>query len=283
MPNTRTFGALTFCLVLLGSTLTPASDLAFTNIKLGEPLPDLQLVTIDGPLERYLGPTETRASVFAFIKAHHKHSEHLIAQWQELQSSFAGQGVHWVLIISDRHEAELTAPWDSLAPGSTVLIDSGDQLYGQLGVALTPTVGIADQDGVLQAFLPYRQINYPAIISAHVRKVLGTITPEEMEKLLNPSGGAKDTQRAGAKRKIKLSRMLLKRGRLEGALSQVESALAECPELKEGYLLLAEIHSAAGRTDEAKLATERADSLAATLENHSREATTDSISPNKTK
>ncbi len=264
MRTVPTIGNLTLVLVLVFAVLAPASDLAFTHIQMGDSVPDLQLRRLDGDEERYLGPETSQARVFAFVKPDHERSAALINQWAELQAAFADQPVHWVLVISDRHNAGATADWDSLAPGATVLVDTNDQLYGELGVPLTPVVGIADESGVLRAYLPYRRINYRTIITAHVRQVLGTISAEEMERLLNPSGGVADSLLAGAKRRLKLGRMLLNRERLDAAETQVEEALGDCPNLAEGYLLLADIHRAAGRTAEADQAATRAQQLAAT-------------------
>lgn len=251
-------GKLTVLLALVVTALSPASDLAFTHVQLGDTLTDLQMFSVGGSQESYLGPDETQARVFAFIKPDHGRSEGLLSHWTQLQADFAGQPVSWVLVISDRHESGPSAAWDSLAPGATVLVDSGDQLYGQMGVPMTPVVGIADQDGVLQSYLPYRRINYATIISAHVQHVMGTISDDELAQLLNPSGGAADSLQSVARRHLKLGKMLLDRERLDAALAQVEDALHDCPDLAEGYELLAEIHLAAGRTAEAEQATARA-------------------------
>jgi tetratricopeptide (TPR) repeat protein len=258
MLKAPSIGNIAIFLVIAATTLAPASDLAFTHVQLGEALPQMQMHRVGGDRESFLGPDESQARVFAFVKPDHQRSTALINIWAELQAAFVEQPVHWVLIVSDRHESGPSANWDSLAPGATILVDSGDQLYGQLGVPMTPVVGIADQEGLLQAYLPYRSINYSSIITAHVRHVLGTVSDEQLAKLLNPSGGAADSLQAAAKRKLKLAKMLLTRERLDTALAQVESALTDCPDLAEGYLLLAEIHTAAGRPEEAAQATARA-------------------------
>ena len=78
----------------------------------------------------------------------------------------------------------------------------------------------------------------------------------------HPSGGVADSLLAGAKRRLKLGRMLLNRERLDAAAAQVEEALGDCPDLAEGFLLLADIHRAAGRTAEADQAAARAQQLA---------------------
>ena len=266
MIHSRILGKLIMGLVLLGSTLTPASDLAFTHVNLGEPAPPMRLGIIGGGMENYLSSEPGQTSVFAFIKSNHQRSQHLVEEWAHLQADFADHPVHWTLIISDRHETDTAAPWDSLAPGATVLVDSGDQLYSQLGVVLTPTVGIVDKDGLVQAYLPFRQINYPTAIGAHLSHILGKTSLEERDALLNPSGHAKDSQQAVAKRKIKLGRMLLSRGRPEAALLQVEDALAQTPELQDGYFLLAEIYRSLGREEDAVGAEARANKLLAVSE-----------------
>ena len=255
--------ALVLALVTAGPV--PVTSLAQADVTPGEKLPDMNLVRPAGGVESYLGPPESEARVFAFVKADHERSRHLLGKWAGMQGDLADQPVHWVLIVSDRQDPARLAAWDSLAPGSTILIDAGDVLYGQLGVALVPTVGIADKDGILRALLPFHQINYSQVILAHTRRVLGLISDRELEELLDPHGGVADSLLAGARRKLKLGRILLDRGRTEAALSQVESALADCPDLREGYLLLEQVHLTAGRKTEAARAAARAEALAASL------------------
>ncbi len=240
---------------------TPGPDLAFTMVPMGETVPDLQLTSLNGSPVSYLGLEQDQATVFAFVKANHQRSRHLISLWQELENSFVGEPVRWTLIISDRDTTFNTAFLDSLGKESTVLVDTADRLYGALGVVLTPTVGIVDNKGLLQAYLPYRKINYPQVISAHLKFVLKIIDSDQLQKILAPSGRATDTACAGARRQLKLARMMIKRGKPEAALTQVEKALTECPDSLDALRLLAEIHETAGRSEEAAQATTMADQL----------------------
>jgi hypothetical protein len=66
-----------------------------------------------------------------------------------------------------------------------ILIDRNDDLYGSLGVALYPVIGITDKDHVLRHYLPFRKVNYPAIIEAAIREVLGQIDRAEFERVLS--------------------------------------------------------------------------------------------------
>ena len=252
---------LAFLIVLLGVVAAPASDLAFTFVAVGDTLPDLELAGPRSGAASYLGTDEVRARVFVFLKGGRDSSDKFLETITELKQEFSDRPVAWSLIVSDRNAPAWIDTVCSRCPGVAVLVDKGDQLYGTLGVALTPVVGIADHDRVLQSYLTYRKINFRPTISAHLKFILGDIDQAKLDQLLSPHGRMRDSVAGSAGRKLKLAKMLLARKKYDMAIQQTNSALKDLPDLAEAYNLLAEIHTAQGDEESADIARAKAREL----------------------
>jgi tetratricopeptide (TPR) repeat protein len=248
--------AMTFCFAFAS-----VASLAFSHVAEGDPLPQMQLAAPGGVMHSYLGADTDSVRVFAFVKGGHERSTELLEHLNALREEFSGRAVSWALIVSDRHGSAWADSVASLAPDLLLLVDHQDKLYGTLGVALSPSVGVGTGDGLLHAYLPYRKIHYQKIIGAHISYVLKDMSSDELAQVMNPSGQARDTAEMAAARRLKLARMLLDRNNLEKALIQTEDVLAEFPDSADAYDLLAEIHEAAGRTEQAEAVRLRAEAL----------------------
>jgi len=266
MNRHRKPGLLSAAVVLLTVTLAPASQLAFSYVKTGEPLPSVTLATHDGGQADYLGDDTDRARVFAFLKGGHPRSDQVLAQLRNLRDVFADRPVSLTVVVSDRHGSAWADSLAARAGDVPVLIDVGDHLYGQMGVALSPSVGIGTAERTLHAYLPYQKLNYEAIIGAHIGFLLGDLDADALNRALHPTGTAHDTAEAAALRKLKLADMLLKAGKLDKARQQTEDALAEFPDLAAGYDMLAAIHTAGGDEAAALAAAEHAAALRAAVD-----------------
>ncbi|MBU8870905.1 MAG: hypothetical protein KOO60_08615 [Gemmatimonadales bacterium] len=253
---------LAFTLALLGVVSAPASDLAFTFIAEGDLLPDMELDSARGGSAGYLGGEDSQARVFAFVKDGRVSSNEFLETMAGLHEEFLGRPVSWSLVVSKRCSPAWIDTVCNRCPDVSVLIDKDDKLYGTLGVPLTPVVGIGDGDRILRAYLTYRKINYQALISAHVKFILGDIDQAELDLLLNPHGRMRDTVAGSSARKLKLARLLFDKQKFDLAIKQVESALSEQPNLPEAYELLVEIRLAGGDEAGAAEAREKADALA---------------------
>ncbi len=241
-PMLRRSIAVTMAVLVIAAF--PGTDAAFSYATEGEPLPSMTLPRVGGGAESYLGEDDAVARVFAFVKADHKRSTELLTILDDLHREFAERPVHWALIVSDRHGGSQADSLSASYPDLPILRDMQDGLYGALGVALTPVVGIADEAGVLSVYLPYHKINYSASIAAHVRFLLGDIDDDALAKALAPSGRVRDTADAGVLRTLKLARMLLDRGKFDQAQKQAEKALAAHPDQPDILELLADIELA---------------------------------------
>ena len=260
-------GVLTLLVTSAAWCAVPPDSLAFKYVAVGDPLPRLRLAPVaGGPAVDYLGGEDDTVRVFAFVGEGSDRSLALLPVVRDLHARFAGRGVHWCLIVTDRD----TAAWaDSVAaacPGVPVLVDRGDVLYGTLGVPLTPVVGMGDRDRVLRAYLPYHKVNYGAIIAAHVQHLLGDLDDAGLARVLAPRRQrVRDTADAAVSRSLKLARLLLERGKPDKALGLARRTVNRHPAVPAAHRLLADVLAALGDSAAAATARARADSLAATV------------------
>ena len=261
----RGFGLIRTCCLLLAILLAgaPAADHAFSYVGEGDALPEMRLPLHGGGEASYLGDDTHQARVFAFVKGGHQRSAEVLRELAGLIEEFKGRPIHWALVVTDRHG---TAWADSVAaavPAAVVLTDVHDELYGSLGVALSPSVGLGTADRKLHAYLPYQKIHYCAAIRAHLQYLLGDIDADQLARTIKPSRDrAADTAEAGCRRALKLAGMLIQSGKTDKALIQVENVLAECPQMAEGYSALAEVRRLQGDREGALSAERRARDLA---------------------
>ncbi len=177
----------------------------------------------------------------------------------ELQSEMKDADIHRVGVVSDRFPPETVA---SVLAGSGVsleiVIDSGDQLYGELGVRLYPTIGIADSGGTLRAYLPYAQINYMSALEAHLRHALGQIDDGALDLALHPTSADVSSQEAEVGRLLKFARMLWEREKREKALAKAQEAVETAPDLADPHALVGFFQVEMGDCEEGRASLNRA-------------------------
>ena len=246
---------------------SPTANQAFSYVGQGDRLPEISLPRHGGGQASYLGDGAPQARVFAFVKGEHTRSAELMAELAVLIGEFEDRPVSWALVVSDRHGAAWADSVALAVPTATVLTDEGDQLYGMLGVALCPSVGMGTADNILHAYLPYRKVHYGPTIRAHVQFLLGDIDGATLAHTLEPGRNrVSDSVEAGCRRSLKLAGMLIKAGKADKALIQVENVLGECPEMAEAYTALAAVRRLEGDETAAQNAELRAADLAPSTE-----------------
>lgn len=231
---------------------------SFANIAAGEALPQRSLSRIGGGSpQRYLG--KTKVSVFFFFTPGSKNSQLALQKIAELEKELAGKSVTWVGLVSggvvvadaqrDVAEAKLAAP---------VLRDEGDELYGALGAALTPVVGIGDEQHKLLAYLPFTKLQYQDVIRAWVRFGLGEIDKAQLELAVRPPALVANGEPEVAHRYLKLAQKQRERGDLAKALETTRKSLEHAADLPAANAMLGSVLAAQGKCKEAGPALEAA-------------------------
>jgi len=239
----RLFGTLLFggLILLMPQLAWTEESMAFANLTIGKDVLDnLTLPTIDGGQASLLDPKKG-ANVFIFFRSGAEPSRLGLKEMGKCAEELASYPIHWVGLVSDRDPVEAVKAMvaESRFPGP-VLIDTGNALYGKLGVRLHPVVGIADQNGLLTAYQPYAQINFCARVKAQVLRTLGKISEEELQRQLNPAATVNPKNNdSKALRNLKMGERFFAAGNYDQALATARHSLELVPDLPEANGLAA--------------------------------------------
>jgi hypothetical protein len=218
--------------------------------------------TIDGRRAPLLG--DGKISVFVFVRIGQEYSDSALRQLATLERELAGKPVRFAAIVSDDDDrAAAQRAVSELGIKMPVLVDVGDALYGELGVAMCPSAAIVGRDRKLGAYQPFRKVNYLDAMRGQVALALGEIDDAALARVLDP--GVQAVPSGGrAKARMKLARTLLAAGSVEPALESARAAVALEPDLAEAHQLLSDVFAKGGRCDDAGREAELARSLART-------------------
>ena len=211
----------------------------------GTPVADVELAALDGGKARLLA--DAAANVLVFFRPEQERSLAALKQLVECQKGLAGKPVRWVAIVSSAApKASVTATVQKSALAMPVLVDEGDALYGNLGIALHPVAVIVGPDRRLAAFEPFRSINYCAVVTARVRHVLREISDDELQSALAPPTAERGGDAQVAVRYRALAETLFKAGNHAKALENARRSLERDPALAPAHALLGDILAAQG-------------------------------------
>jgi hypothetical protein len=235
---------------LLASLALPGAAAAFRNAPPGTPIADRTLPTVDGGRAPLLAPGKVNVLVFA--RTGQEFSQIGLRKLAELEREVAAKPVRIAIVVSDSEpSAEVQAMLREAGLRAPALVDVGDALYGELGVAMTPSAGIVGRDRRLAGFQPFRKVNYLDAMRAQVRYALAEIDQAALARALDPepapiaSGG-----RAHAR--ITLGRRLLAAGDAQGAVASARAAIGLDPGSSVAHALLAEALARTGACEEAE-------------------------------
>jgi hypothetical protein len=250
--------ACLFCAVAILCWLSfwPAAW-GFAHAEVGSVIEDVEMPTIDGNRRHLFA--NAAANVFIFFKPGQEHSRATMKKIALVEKETAGKSVHWAGIVSDTiPKSDVLALVKEAGIAMPVLVDVGDALYGRLGVALQPVVGIADGNRKLVAYQPFAKINYAEVVRARIRHLLGEIDDRELAQALHPPAATLSDDTAAARRRLTLAEKLLLAKKFDKALENVNIGIGKDPALAAAHALQGDILAAKGSCAEALLSYERA-------------------------
>lgn len=220
---------------------------AFREVAVGQRLPNRDLPTLDGRKAQFL--TSARANVFVFLRAGHGHCLETLQELAKIEDELRGKAVRLVGIVSDSDDPEeVRAMIRESGVRMPILVDKGDALYGELGVSLHPSIGIADDRQKLVAYQAYRRINLGDILRGRIRLALGEIGEAELQAIIEPAATEVAVNRARAR--VNLAKNLLSAGDVDGAVESARAAVALEPGRSDTHHILAEALAQAGKCEE---------------------------------
>ena len=237
--------------------IAAASPWTFASEAVGKVVANREMPAIAGP--RRLLLTNTTANVFVFFRPGQEHSRATLEQVGRCAQEMAGKSVSWVAVVSDRYaRAKIESDIKDTGLAIPVLIDEGDALYAELAIALCPVTGITDREHKLVAFVPFTKVNYPVILQAHVRHVLGEITDRELAEAIDPSNAAPRGDNEAARRQLKLAERLRQAGNNEKAIESAKKSIEKDPGFAAPHVLIGQILAEQDNRAEALKAFEQA-------------------------
>lgn len=242
----RRYAAVALFLALGVSPIATAE--AFRETAIGMPVKNRKMPTLDGRTENLLG--SAKANVFVFFRSGQDHSEQALHQIAALEKELAGKPVRFVGIVSaDDARDAVAAMVREAGVRMPVLLDDKDALYGELGVVLHPSIGIADAQHKLVAYQPFRKLNLLDATRGRIQVVLGELTEAQLSAVLDPPAAPTSVNRALAR--VNLARKLLAAGAVDAAVQSARAAVAMEPAHAENHAMLAETLARSGKCDEA--------------------------------
>jgi len=252
--------AVPLLLALLG--VVPPAVGAFAEA--GTRLEPIELQSLSGGKAPYIVTSGSKANVFVFFRADQDRSREALKQIAICEKEFAARGVHWVGVVPGSSAMdEVRSVVAAAGIRMPVLIDDGDRLYDKMQVRMHPAVGVADGKGILQAFEPFRQIDFADALRARIRFALGEIDERAMQRALDPEAAplpGDDVQKK-AMRDVKMAKSLIEIGQFEAAAQQVQKALEQAP-VPAAFPVLALAYARQGKCPEAKRALDQAQKVA---------------------
>ena len=221
------------------------------RVQIGEAVDDVELPTLDGKREHFL-QKGLAANVFVFFRPEQERSEDTLREMARCEKEFEKKPVRWVGVVSDSWPTEtVRAVVQGTGIRMAVLVDTGDALYGKLGIRLHPVIGMVDRKGKLAAFEPFRQINYCERIRARISWLLGEATEADVAKADAPaSSPVTSSGDAVARRHVAFARRLHELKQHDQALAEVQKAIALSPSAA-AWALQGQILAAQGKCPDA--------------------------------
>ncbi len=118
------------------------------------------------------------------------------------------------------------------------LLDRNRELYGTLGVIVSPTTFILDENGITRFKVASHPKQYAMVVRARLRYLAGEITEDEMKRNVEPAVLKIDHDLAAGLRMYNLAKRLQAEGKIQDAVAEFEKAVAQYPSLSEARCAL---------------------------------------------
>jgi len=239
----RTYTNISFsltaaCFFLAILLLCLSEGLGFRNLKEGEPAPDFELKDLDGNVYS-LSRLKGKVIIILYWRVGQERSIKALKELKILSENFINQPLQILAITKDTKEkSQIKAIRKSLALPFLVLLDQNNKVYSDFGVFVFPSTTLIDKKGVYQYHYGGFRDNYQEKLSAQIKKLLGLITDEKLERGKQKVGTALTNSQRKAIHHINLGKKLEDKGLDEKALREFEKAVEMDPGNPEAHIVL---------------------------------------------
>ncbi len=233
----------------------------FRSVKIGDPVPDVSLKSLDGKTLNLKDIKGLGVILFwgADSALKRKHSLKVLEGLKELSKKWKKK-VTFVAVNAqgDSSDTIRKVIQESGYSGS-IYIDPERRAYSSFGVFVMPSVVII-QDGIIKAGFGYTH-NLVDLIRAEILVLTGVKTREEVEKMLHPTQKQLSPQEKEALRYYNLGKAMVRRGMLSQAEEAFKKAVEKWPRLPGPFAELARIKLKRGDIESAEELAKKALSL----------------------
>ena len=223
-------------------------------IKTGEAVPAFRLMTVAGTVvdsARLRG----KVVVLIYLSAEQRSSERAASDANRVVKKLAGDDVVLLFVTADWiHRADFEELWEELALDAPLGFDAERKLYRGLGLIVVPTTLVIDREGCFGHAISTRPKDYPHVLDAYVRHVLGQFDDAELEERLEARSFDSGSPKSLASRHRAAARLLREKRLLGSAEEQLRAAMKLDPDSIDIRLDLASLHLRMGKIADAELA-----------------------------
>jgi hypothetical protein len=239
--------ALPFC--ACWSVFAARSAWSLRNVASGDPMPEFRLTTAGGN-ELSRDAAAGRPLILVFVRPGQTHSLEALAQLAEVRVRIDETVRLWVAATREQEVDGWAARVADVGAGDLpTAVDVGRELYGALGVIVTPTTVVIDAAGTVRGVIPHVPPRYAERLIADTRLARGDISVEEHKRLVTDTKAPGRPADALERRRYALVRSLLDRNKLTAAarvLAEFAAGDEDAPAIRG---LAARLHCLKGNWD----------------------------------
>ncbi|MFQ6034364.1 MAG: tetratricopeptide repeat protein [Sedimentisphaerales bacterium] len=236
-------GILTFALTAQVMLWAVPSQAKTRKIKVGDKMPEFFLVDPNRIVFAYRHNRQ-RVLAIAFLSANQKQSERAVVDIEKVLRDLRtkAEPFDFVGVISERAKKDFFESYKGkLKLTIPILLDTGYQLWGKLGIIATPTVLIVGKDDKVLWIKAGYGYDFAPALRSHLSYALGVAAEGAPKESVEVKTLTSTTRDARVRRHLQMAEILKQKGRLESAIAEVKKAKSLDPNSVEVALELGEL------------------------------------------
>ena len=237
-----------------------ASSFPFRAIHPGDPVPPLTFMNVHDNSTISLGDLKGYPVALVFwgmdMETKKERSLKTFAALAEILP-FLRERKFKILLINAQGDPENTiGEVSSLTSGLPVYVDKTQKAYGDLGIFVVPSVLLIDREGNAVSGLGYSH-DFSDRLKGEVEIMGGEKTREEMEEELRPAMKEKSAEEKETVRHFNMAEVMIKRGQIDSAISELQKALEIDSGFGDAYGRLGCLYLEKGELEKARVSLDR--------------------------
>jgi len=261
-PGISLFFLGIFCLLFLLCGASMASSFPFRAIEVGDTVPPLTFEAVKDGTSLTVESLKGNPAVLVFwgadIDTKKERSLKTFAATEEMLPFFEERKIKVLLVNAQGDPKDvIQAVVGDLSAKVPSYMDESQKAYGELGIFVVPSVLLIDKDGKVAAGLGYSH-DFEDRLKGEIEVLLGEKTKDQVESELRPEMKERSAEEKKTARHLNLALVMKKRGQIDSAIAELQSAIALDPNMAEAYGELGCLLIDKGKIEEAKKTLDKA-------------------------